>query len=369
MPVSLAEADTGFPMNIVQATRSYERWLGKQIPLLKPDLREKHRKMAEAIYPFLRATFYRWMELWPATCPDLVRAPRVLAVGDLHVENFGTWRDVEGRLIWGVNDFDEAFPLPYTVDLVRLATSAVLARKEQHFSIKTKSACDALLEGYGDSLQQGGEPFVLAERNRWLRRIAENRLRDPVAFWGRLDALPSVTRIPEAARRTIEHLLPASGIKLRYARRVAGLGSLGRQRYVALADWHGGRIAREVKGIVPSASLWAGFGSGRPQILYQTLITRSVRCPDPFVHAHRGWVARRLSPHCARIELQDLPARWDELRLLYAMGWETANLHLGSPGACERVQKDLSRRNPRWLLAAVRSMVRGVEKDWERWRK
>jgi len=36
----------------------------------------------------------------------------VLAVGDLHVENFGTWRDAEGRLIWGVNDFDEAWRLP-----------------------------------------------------------------------------------------------------------------------------------------------------------------------------------------------------------------------------------------------------------------
>ena len=31
-----------------------------------------------------------------------------LSVGDLHVENFGTWRDSEGRLIWGINDFDEA---------------------------------------------------------------------------------------------------------------------------------------------------------------------------------------------------------------------------------------------------------------------
>jgi uncharacterized protein (DUF2252 family) len=25
------------------------------------------------------------------------------------VENFGAWRDVEGRLIWGINDFDEAW--------------------------------------------------------------------------------------------------------------------------------------------------------------------------------------------------------------------------------------------------------------------
>ena len=42
-------------------------------------------------------------------------------------ENFGTWRDAEGRLIWGVNDFDEAARMPYALDIVRLATSAVLA--------------------------------------------------------------------------------------------------------------------------------------------------------------------------------------------------------------------------------------------------
>ena len=51
----------------------------------------------------------------------------MLAVGDIHVENFGTWRDAEGRLVWGVNDFDEAARMPYAIDIVRLATSAVLA--------------------------------------------------------------------------------------------------------------------------------------------------------------------------------------------------------------------------------------------------
>jgi uncharacterized protein (DUF2252 family) len=57
-------------------------------------------------------------------CAQLADAPQVLAVGDLYTENFGTWRDAEGRLVWGVNDLDEAHPLPYTNDLVRLATRA-----------------------------------------------------------------------------------------------------------------------------------------------------------------------------------------------------------------------------------------------------
>jgi hypothetical protein len=125
-------------MNIVKATRRYEEWLGRHTPLVKPDLTLKHERMAEAVFPFLRATFYRWMQIWPEVCPDLAKAPPVLAVGDLHVENFGTWRDLEGRLVWGVNDFDEAAVLPYAVDLVRLATSALFAIEEGHLAVKPK---------------------------------------------------------------------------------------------------------------------------------------------------------------------------------------------------------------------------------------
>ena len=50
----------------------------------------------------------------------------LLAVGDLHVENFGVWRDSQQRLVWGINDFDDACELPFTSDLVRLAASALL---------------------------------------------------------------------------------------------------------------------------------------------------------------------------------------------------------------------------------------------------
>ena len=63
----------------------------------------------------------------PRYLPRIGDAPSVLAVGDIHIENFGTWRDEEGRLVWGVNDFDEAAEMPYVLDLVRLATSAALA--------------------------------------------------------------------------------------------------------------------------------------------------------------------------------------------------------------------------------------------------
>src|SRR4051812_35752048 len=100
-------------MNINRATQAYETWLGEQLTLLPDDLTYKHTKMADALFPFFRATFYRWAQMWPRICADLAEAPAVLAVGDLHIENFGIWRDREGRLIWGINDFDEAYTLPY----------------------------------------------------------------------------------------------------------------------------------------------------------------------------------------------------------------------------------------------------------------
>ena len=109
--------------NITESTASFEAWLRSQIELYEPDLQVKHRKMAEDPFEFMRATFYRWAEVWPERCKALANTHHVVGVGDLHIENFGTWRDRESRMIWGVNDFDEVNECAFTVDLVRLAVS------------------------------------------------------------------------------------------------------------------------------------------------------------------------------------------------------------------------------------------------------
>src|SRR6266702_993874 len=69
-------------MNIFKATADFERWLAKRLPIVRQDIALKHQHMAEAAFPFFRATFYRWLQLWPDVCPDLAKAPSVLAVGD-----------------------------------------------------------------------------------------------------------------------------------------------------------------------------------------------------------------------------------------------------------------------------------------------
>jgi hypothetical protein len=356
-------------MKIKKATKRYEAWLGERLSLIQADLTLKHSRMEEAPFPFLRATFYRWAQLWPKIGLNITKAPRVLAVGDLHLENFGTWRDAEGRLIWGVNDFDEAFPMAYTNDLVRLAVSAHLAIAANHLVLAAPDACKSILTGYREGLEEDGKPFVLEENHKWLRETVTGELRDPVHFWGKMNALPTVRgEIPKGARKALEGLLPEGELIYRVAHRVAGLGSLGRERYVAIADWGGARVAREAKALAPSACVWANEGKGPQKIFYENIITNAARALDPFVHLRGKWIVRRLSPHCCRVELAALPEKRDEERLLHAMGFETANIHLGSKDAIKAVRRDLGRRKPDWLHEAAQAMSKAVLKDWEEWK-
>jgi hypothetical protein len=360
-------------MKISKATSSYETWLAKHLTIVPADLKRKHEVMAENVFPFLRATFYRWMQLWPKVCPGEARAPRVLAVGDLHVENFGTWRDVEGRLVWGINDFDEVYEMPYTIDLVRLAASAHIAIRQSRLKIAIKDACGAILTGYKKGLETGGLPFVLAEDHAWLRHMVTGILRDPTQFWKKLDSLPTCTgEMPNSARRAIERLLPERDLEYRTVHRIAGLGSLGRERYVAIANCRGARVAREAKALAPAAWVWAAQADDKAnvsqRICYQEALDHAVRAADPFVHLGGRWIVRRLAPDCSRVELSSMPKERDESRLLRAMGFETANVHLGTRRAAKLILPDLAKRSTDWLHEAATAMVNVTTDDWTKWR-
>ncbi|MBI3515047.1 MAG: DUF2252 family protein [Proteobacteria bacterium] len=356
-------------MDIVAASRAYEAWAAEHITIVAADLALKHRAMAALPFGFLRATFYRWAQRWPAVCAPLALAPKVLAVGDLHIENFGTWRDHEGRLIWGINDFDEAARLPYTNDLVRLATSAVLAARGGRLALGPRTIAANLLAGYRASLDAGGRPYVLEETHRWMRDIALSSLRDPAAFWAKLDATSSRTRdVPKKLLKLFaKELDDCDGYRIKH--RTAGLGSLGRQRFVALAERHGGLVAREAKAVLPSACAWADARGRTRHARHAEIIEHAVRCPDPFLRTTDRWIIRRLAADCSKLDLGLLPRRRDERRLLRAMGWETANIHLGTPGARRALRRDLDAQPSGWLDKAARAMATAVIDDWQSWRK
>jgi hypothetical protein len=360
--------------DIHEATRRYERWLASHVALVAADVELKHARMRAGVFPFMRATFYRWCQLWRARAGDAGAGTRVAAVADLHLENFGTWRDTEGRLVWGVNDFDEATRLPWPQDLARLAASAHLAVVDEHLALARRDACAAIVEGYRDGLERGGRPFVLEERHGWLRRLATSELRDPIAFWEKLDALPTARAPDASAVAALAAAMPAGVRVERVCRRVAGMGSLGRPRFVALGTWGDGGIAREAKAAAPSAWVWAtgraSLGDGADGALAPR---GGVRVPDPTVHRAGPWLVRRLAPHCTRIELAELPEQHDEERLLRAMGFETANVHLETRGARDVLLRELRARAGKtrggaWLDGLARPLAEAVERDWERWR-
>jgi uncharacterized protein DUF2252 len=232
--VKAESAKTKLP-NILEATESFERWTANQVQIVPGDLSLKHRHMAEAVFPFLRATFYRWAQLWPEICRELSRGPHVLVVGDLHVENFGTWRDAEGRLAWGVNDFDEASTAAYAVDLVRLTASAYLAIEDQHLVVTRREAREAIETGYREAIAMGGGPYVLAEKHNWLRKIASSKLRDPIRFWQEIEACPEFRgKLPRPIADLLRGYMPLKQPTLEMKTRIAGIGSLGHPRVLGL---------------------------------------------------------------------------------------------------------------------------------------
>lgn len=355
--------------DIRAATAAYERWLGTRIRLIPADLARKHAAMRADVFRFFRGTYYRWAQRWATVCPAEAHAPRLLGVGDLHVENFGTWRDAEGRLAWGVNDLDEAWPLPYTNDLVRLATSALIAIDTHGLDISANEAVDVILDGYRDGLAEPAQPYVLAEGHPALHRIATARLRNPQAYWEQLNGFRKpATPPPPAVRMALERSLPARKLPMRILHRIAGMGSLGRPRYMIVADWRGGFVAREAKPLAASGAAWAAGKPASTRALVADLFARAVRCPDPFVRIRSGWLVRRLAPDCSRIDLTSLPDERDETHLMHAMGRETANVHVGSVAA-NVLAADLRRRPKHWLRDAAERMAEDVARDWKRYRK
>jgi hypothetical protein len=325
--------------------------------------------MKEGPFDFLRGSYYRWAALWSEVCRECARAPKAMSVGDLHVDNFATWRDGEGRLCWGVDDFDEAALLPYTNDLIRLAASVKIAKKLGWMDTKTKIACDAIVTGYEETLKQGGCPIVLAEEQTHLEKLGIAALEPPEGFWEELTAYPAIRRgVPREAKARLEEALPNPKPEYRVVQRTAGVGSLGQQRFVAIAECAGGWIAREAKRMVPAASVWVAGRTGHRQSCYAQTIGGAVRSHDPYQKISGQWLIRRLSPDSNPIKMEELSGKRDEETLLQAMGTETANVHLGSKRQVNRIQKDLRRRKSNWLRSAATKMEKITLREWKEYR-
>jgi hypothetical protein len=341
------------------SAKAYEQWLKLQLgaDLVKADLDEKHRKMRSGPFPFLRATYWRWAETILDICPDLGAAPLVLAIGDAHVENFGTWRDAEGRLVWGANDFDDAAVMPYALDLVRLAASALLARSDQ--GPGSRDICDAIGEGYVHGLADP-RPLVLERDNRWLREAVMLPEPERAEFWVKF-AEPEPVAIPSRFRESLRLALPDPTDAFDTFPRTAGVGSLGRPRFVARADWRGGPVLREVKAVLTSA--WVLRRGGDAAIRIADIAGGRFRAVDPHYRVGEGVVVRRLSPNSRKIEAKGSADELLSRDMLTAMGREVANCHAADPGRLSALRDDFQRRPPDWLRDHAKAAARQIGEE------
>jgi hypothetical protein len=362
---------------IFESTYAFEAWMRKRTDVSKRLLKKKHSQMSDGPFPFLRSTFYRWAEQWPKVCPELAERGEdvLLAVGDLHVANFGVWLDSRQRQVWGVNDFDEACELAFTSDLVRLATSAVLAAADAKIDVAARKVCEPLLAGYRAGLRTG-QPVLVTGRQPTLVTLTRRTQEDPKTFWKKkLRSKDNPALDARQLPRGLEDMFRASfrpGAKLTFLeqRSPGGLGSLGRRRFTAVETRNGVHAAREAKALVPSALYWWREQDDMPSQT-ATLLQHAIRIPDPYFQVHDRWLIRQLAPDIAKIEMPQprdkrLARAPDLLRL---MGRETANIHLGSRANRELAARlrNLDHNHPRWFPAATDRMVASVRKDHAKW--
>lgn len=229
-------------------------------------------------FAFFRGT----SPLFYATLPhvrELNSSPMVLACGDLHLENFGSYKGDNRLVYFDLVDFDESCVAPVAFELVRFLTSILVGAKPLNISPATASKMvNHFVECYAEN--------VIAAKPRWVERSLATgpvrKLLQSLKGRHRCDLIARRTyrksgkiRLLNDGKRTLsisskdraraESILaayastqrsPAFFEPIDFARRIAGNGSLGLERYVALVRGDGrvkGQYLIDIKIATPSA--------------------------------------------------------------------------------------------------------------------
>ena len=348
-------------MSFIEVNRRYEEWLRTVCDVDEEGLDRKHEKMDKSPFVFLRATFFRWAHSIEVAAPEILSAPAPLCLGDAHLENFGTWRDAEGRLVWGLNDFDDVAEIPYTSDLARLAVSVRLAGE---LTVGNRVSAEAILEGYEYGLRKQ-HPTLLDEKEVWMREYVAVSDEDRIAFWFEVESNPEIDP-PDEAKAALTRHLPQDAKIERFAKRTKGGGSLGRPRFIVVAKWRGGWIVREAKALVASGWHWAHDQlDHRHQ--FMDAAWASTRAPDPFLKVDGNFILRRIAADTRKVERTMEFDRKLDRRLLGVMGFELATFHAASTGLVDAILNDLEERPDGWLGECARAVASVVETDFETW--
>ena len=135
-------------------------------------LARKYSAMRTDPFVFFRGSAHLFWEDWARDAGPLADAPAAWACGDLHLENFASFRGDNGLVYFDLNDFDEAALAPAIADVTRLLTSTHLAARSLRLSgTDATQLCDVFLDAYIAALMDG--------KARWVERAtATGMVRD-----------------------------------------------------------------------------------------------------------------------------------------------------------------------------------------------
>jgi hypothetical protein len=345
-------------------TADYEAWLATHIPVVRGDLAVKHEQLASSPLRFLRGTYYLWLARMVALVPDLSSRPEVVAVGDLHAENFGVWRDRHGVRRWGVDDLDELAWAPYPLDLVRLATSVALVPQ---CALPTRRICMSIVDAWASAPDLPAVE-IGEDRARHLRDVLP-RPEPPEEYFGDLaradEADPD--QPPPEVRAAVLASVNGGWDPTWHVRR-AGTGSRGHPRVVAVSRNH----AREAKLLGPGTAVWANErltagGLPTPDPGLYPRVVEALHGPGPGQRVH-GWQIRRLAPDVVRIRIDGLSTH-DCERVVRSMAEAVAGVHGVDRTALASAREDSARRGDHWLLDAVEAMVADTRAGYREWHR
>jgi uncharacterized protein (DUF2252 family) len=404
-PQASAQTDAGARIASFNA-----QWDRRLLPL-------KFEAMAHDAATFLRATAHLFFDRLRQV--ELPPSPLVFGCGDLHLENFGSYRGDNRLTYFDQNDFDEAALMPASVEMVRLLTSIIVTiRLHEPDGLHARRSAKAALDAYASALTQGKPSWIERELARGpiaallsglsgrthvelldiFSRVGRRGRRRLLRDWRRTLPLSKEEedRFVPAVKAVFDAIGKQRGEpgfwKLRHlAGRIAGKGSLGRPRFVAVVKGHAdpdGNVLIDIKSSWDSAVLRAidtpqpRLGDAAERVVWtqRAVQARPPALLQPVVLAGQPFVLRELQPREDRLDIESLVGRpkrlllaletlariaaWDQLRGAGRKGSMSVD-ELIDFGAADAWRRD--------LVDAAAACAEEVERDYASfetaWRK
>ncbi|MBC3860963.1 DUF2252 domain-containing protein [Undibacterium jejuense] len=365
----------------------------------------KYRNMRTSPFIFLRATCHLFYER-AAPALHSQPAPLTWCMGDMHLENFGSYKGDNRLAYFDLNDFDEAVLAPTTWDLIRFLTSILVGAKSIGISnVDAKALAKDFLVSYQTVLASGKSHWVERETSTGLIRnlLTAVKLRQRCDFLDhrtlfkaeerriRIDGKKALAVTPKQ-RAMVEKFLKEFAQDqpdkkffkpIDIARRIAGNGSLGVDRYIILVHGKGSpdqNYLLDLKEAVPSSLVpyletpqpqWASEAH-RVVTVQKRMQAVSMAFLQPVTIKNKPYILRALQPSEDRVTLDGTVNTLAELRkVIEVMGEVVASAQLRSSGRQGSATADELidfAQGKDWMKALLKSSLdcaKHVNDDWK----